>query len=689
MNTASAVRVAVDIGGTFTDLHLHDPATGITLAWKTPSTPQDPSIGLIRGLTEICEIAKIPVGKIGLILHGSTIATNAVLERKLPKGALITTTGFRDVLEIGRHIRHEVYSLKAEPRSLLIPRSLRYEVPERILADGQIQTALDETALLRIVDELVEQDVQTVAITFLHGYRNPVHELRAAQLINQHAPNMSVATSFHTSPEIREFERVSTTVLNALLRPVISGYLKQVTSRLEQEGITAALYLVQSNGGLATPDDAAQLPAKLLLSGPAGGAMAMASLAARHQIDNLVGFDMGGTSSDISVVRDGEIGETAQAEIDGLPVRLPMVEVRTIGAGGGSIARVESGALRVGPQSAGAQPGPACYGRGGTAPTVTDANAVLGRIDAKAFRTGGMALDLSASDNAIDNDVAGALSLTRETAASGVLDVATAHMAGAIRLSLFEKGADPIDFSLAPFGGAAGLHACAVARDLGMNRIVFPAEASTLSALGILNADLRYDLSDSQLLQTDPESLPALVDSVTRLRVDAAKRLAESGMSPAQQRIEISCDVRYRGQAFELNTGWPELGDTGLPNETTLGQLVTSFHQLHERQFTYSTPEDAVEIVTVRAVAIGVLDKPDSKHNTAAPVAQLEPKSRELVLDGKKQSVPVIGRNAIRVGDNAMPGPLIVEEDYTVLLIEAGWQISALDGGDLKCERRA
>jgi len=481
MNTASAVRVAVDIGGTFTDLHLHDPAAGATLAWKTPSTPQDPSIGLIRGLTEICEAASIPVGKVGLILHGSTIATNAVLERKLPKGALITTAGFRDVLEIGRHIRHEVYSLKAEPRSLLIPRSLRYEVPERTMADGQVRQALDEPALLRVVDELVKQEVQTVAVTFLHGYRNPAHELRAAELIKQHAPDMSVTTSYQTSPEIREFERVSTTVLNALLRPVISGYLERVTNRLEQEGITAALYLVQSNGGLATPADAANLPAKLLLSGPAGGAMAMASLAARHQIANLVGFDMGGTSSDISVVRDGEIGETAQAELDGLPVRLPMVEVRTIGAGGGSIARVESGALRVGPQSAGAQPGPACYQRGGTVPTVTDANAVLGRIDAQAFRTGGMALDLSASDKAIDNEVAGALNLTRDEAAAGVLDVATAHMAGAIRLSLFEKGADPIDFALAPFGGAAGLHACAVARDLGMHRIVFPAEASTLS----------------------------------------------------------------------------------------------------------------------------------------------------------------------------------------------------------------
>lgn len=681
MDDDTTIRVAVDIGGTFTDLHLHDPGTGKTIAWKTPSTPDDPSKGLIRGLTEISEAAGLAPSQIGLILHGSTIATNAVLERKLPRGALITTRGFKDVLEIGRHIRHEVYSLKAEPRALLIEREHRHEIDERILADGSIDTPVDENQIAGIVDQMLADGVEAVAVMLLHGYRNPEHELQVAQLVRERAPQLTITTSFESSPEIREFERASTTVLNALLQPVISGYLDRVSSRLENAGIRAALYLVQSNGGLATPDDAARLPAKLLLSGPAGGAMAMAALAGRHALDNLVGFDMGGTSSDISVVRNGQIGETAESSIDGLPVRLPMVEVRTIGAGGGSIARVEDGALRVGPQSAGAQPGPACYARGGKQATVTDANAALGRISPDAFRTGGMTLDVDAAQQAIDHSVATPLAMHSAQAAEGILDVATAHMAGAIRLSLFEKGADPIDFALAPFGGAAGLHACAVAQELGMSQIVFPSHASTLSALGILNADLLYDLSDSQLLPATEDSLDALTAAVQKLREQAEQLLAQAGISASRRQVDISCDVRYRGQAFELNTAWPALATGDAPSAQALTQLVTGFHELHESRYAYSEPADAVEIVTVRARAIGLLDKPDDSQGQTA-------REHAAVTDRpSRQGMPVLRREALQPGAPAKQGPLIIEEDYTVLLIAPGWQISMLEHGDLLCAR--
>jgi len=686
MPESSPIRVAVDIGGTFTDLHLHDPNTGKTIEWKTPSTPEDPSIGLIKGLEEISATAGLKPSQIGIILHGSTIATNAVLERKLPRGGLITTRGFRDVLEIGRHIRSDVYTLKAEPRALLIPRQHRFEVDERINADGEIETPLNESQLEHVIEQIIEQGIETVAVMFLHGYRNPIHELRVAQIIRRQAPSLSVTTSFELSPEIREFERVSTTVLNALLRPVISGYLERVSSRLEASGIPAALYLVQSNGGLATPADAAALPAKLLLSGPAGGAMAMAALAARHEIDNLVGFDMGGTSSDISVVRDGKIGETAESSIDGLPVRLPMVEVRTIGAGGGSIARVESGGLRVGPQSAGAQPGPACYARGGQLPTVTDANAVLGRIDAGAFRTGGMSLDLQAAQSAVNKHVAAPLSLSLTASAEGILDVATAHMAGAIRLSLFEKGADPGDFALAPFGGAAGLHACAVASELGIHKIVFPAHASTLSALGILNADLRYDLSQSQLLPAADSSLAILVETVAKLRGQANDLLETANIDASARRIEFSCDVRYRGQAFELNTSWPELDNGAIPDAELLSALIDHFHNSHEVLYAYSERDDAVEIVTVRAIAVGELDKPEFRHEL--PEARdAESRHRKIVMGGQQTNMPVYRREALQQGKGALAGPLIIEEDYTVLIIESGWQLSLLEQGDLLCER--
>jgi N-methylhydantoinase A len=729
MQADTTVRVSVDIGGTFTDIHLYDHTTDRTLAFKTPSTPSDPSVGLINGLRGITELAGLKLSDLGLILHGSTIATNAVLERKLPRGALVTTQGFRDVLEIGRHIRRDVYTLRAEERALLIPRQWRYGVRERVKADGTVLQPLDEAALHAVIDELIENRIETVAIVFLHGYRNPLHEQRAEEIVRQRAPSMSVTTSYLSSPEIREFERTSTTVLNALLQPVISGYLERLSARLDSEGIDASLYLVQSNGGLATPEDAARLPAKLLLSGPAGGAMAMAALSEKHSMANLVGFDMGGTSSDISVVRDGQIGETSESSIDGLPVRLPMVEIRTIGAGGGSIARLDSGALRVGPISAGAEPGPVCYQRGGTEPTVTDANAVLGRIDATAFKTGGMELDVQAAALAVNKRIATLLDFSCSAAASGILDVATANMAGAIRLSLFEKGADPEDFGLVPFGGAAGLHACAVAEELGIKRIVFPANASTLSALGILQADLRYDLSESLLMPADEASVPALARAVESLSQQAYSLLSGNGFSAggagSQQRIEFSCDMRYRGQAFELTTPWPQLSEVSsadrVVDSAALLQLIANFHNLHEERFAHASPQDATEIVTVRAVAIGELGQSHSAvagewqlpaAGADAPVTDKSAtdesatgnsgndnagkdrsigdnanRQRTLYLDGDERRVRCISRSELTPGDKPIDGPLIIEESYTVLLLLPGWRVRVIDNADLLCER--
>ena len=692
MQADNTVRISVDIGGTFTDLHLFDPATRRTLAFKTPSTPADPSVGLINGLHGITERAGLALSDIGLILHGSTIATNAVLERKLPRGALITTHGFRDVLEIGRHIRRDVYTLRAEERSLLIPRQWRFGIPERVKADGSVHQPLDESALHAVIDQLLQEEIETVAIVFLHGYRNPIHEQRAEQIIRERAPNLSVTTSYLSSPEIREFERTSTTVLNALLRPVISGYLERLSARLDESGIDAALYLVQSNGGLATPQDAANRPAKLLLSGPAGGAMAMAALSKQHGMANLVGFDMGGTSSDISVVRDGQIGETTESSIDGLPVRLPMIEIRTIGAGGGSIARLESGALRVGPVSAGAEPGPVCYQRGGTEPTVTDSNAALGRIDAEAFKTGGMELDVAAASTAVNQFIAQPLGYTATAAAAGILDVATANMAGAIRLSLFEKGADPVDFALAPFGGAAGLHACAVAQELGIKKIVFPANASTLSALGILQADLRYDLSESLLMPAVEESVEALAVAVQALKLEAAQLLAANGFVGDRQRIEFSCDMRYRGQAFELVTPWSQLSDdiNLTIDGSALQQLVANFHALHEERFAHASPEDATEIVTVRAVGVGRFGQSETQPlatSVSTRVSADSARTRKLYLDGSECEVPCLHRDSLIPGGAALTGPLIVEESYTVLLLMDGWTVRVIDNGDLLCER--
>lgn len=689
--TEQTIRLAVDIGGTFTDIQVLDLVTGRLADYKAPSTPDDPSIGLIRGIRGAAERHRFRLDQVGMILHGSTIATNAVLERKLPRGALLTTAGFEDVLEIGRHMRHNVYALKAEPRPLLIPRDRRVGVAERIRADGTIETPLDRDAVARIGRRLAASGVEAVAVSFLHAYRNPVHEEAAAEALAG-VPGLTVALSFETSPEVREFERTSTTVLNALLKPVISEYLGRVEERLAGAGITAPLYLVQSNGGLAGPAETARLPARLLLSGPSGGAMAMTDLARRHGLADVVGIDMGGTSSDVSVVRGGRVEETAMGEIDGLPVRLPMVEIRTIGAGGGSLARAGAGALRVGPESAGAQPGPACYARGGTEPTVTDANLALGLIDAQAFLGGEMMLSRDAAEAALDT-IAAPLGMDREQAASGVLTVANAAMAGAVRLSLFEKGADPADFVLAAFGGAGGLHACAIAEELEIGRVLFPRAASTLSARGILTSDLRHDLSHSELMLAGPGAAPRLTEIVGDLHGRAEALLDGDDIAPADRAVELAADMRYRGQAFELTTPWEALagasprrdssgdGARTLVDAAAVARLIDAFHALHLERYAHAARHDPVEIVTVRARALGRMSRdlaPD------APVPLVARPEMRQVWRGGWQQVPALRREALTA---PLVGPALVVEDYSVLWIAPGWAVRPAAAGDLIAER--
>ncbi|MGI9480674.1 MAG: hydantoinase/oxoprolinase family protein [Hyphomicrobiaceae bacterium] len=679
------IRVAVDIGGTFTDLQVLDLDGGTVHDFKSPSTPQDPSEGLITALNGAAARFDFALADITMLLHGSTIATNAVLERKLPKGALLTTQGFTDVLEIGRHMRHNVYSLKAEPRSLLIPRQLRFGIAERVRANGEIETALDAATIRDLGDRLVNNGVASVAISFLHAYRNPAHEQQAAEILSA-VPGLAIATSHEVSPEIREFERVSTTVLNALLKPVISGYLERLTQRLADAGVSAQLYLVQSNGGVALPEDAARLPVNLLLSGPAGGAMAMARLAREHNQPNMVGIDMGGTSSDVSVVSDGRINETGEGTIDRLPVRVPMIEIRTIGAGGGSIARVETDALRVGPESAGSVPGPACYQRGGTSPTVTDANLLLGRIDPGAFLGGEMQLDKPAAKNTLQ-PLAARLGLSPDHAARGIVDVANVSMAGAVRLSLFEKGADPADYVLTPFGGAGGLHACAIAEELDIDRILFPANASTLSAGGILTSDLRHDLSHSELFLLDEAAVQPLGQIARRLHAEAGAMLDVDKVAAGQRRIRFAADCRYRGQAYEIVTPWPQLTGSSNVDTDAIGFLKSAFHDLHLTRYAHSAPDEPVEIVTLRATAIGLLGQSGVSRDDAPTQrdAVAEPRERSIHLRDGWRNTPVLQRHAI--GTEPIAGPILIEEAYASLLIEDGWAVRAIGGACLFAER--
>lgn len=675
---AHSVRIAVDIGGTFTDLQILFEASGVTHAYKTPTTPEDPAQGLVMGIHEAAQRFHFQCREISALMHGTTIATNAVLERRLPAGALITTAGFEDVLEIGRHVRREIYSLKAEERPLLIPRRYRFGVPERMDASGQVQTPLDERALPKLVNQLQRANIQTVAVALLHAYANPSHEQQVAAYLAEHLPHIAVSLSSQVSPEIREFERSSTTVLNALLMPVVGRYLGQLRTRLEAAGIHAPVYLVQSNGGVTTPEMAAEQPARLLLSGPSGGALAAERLSRELNEINLLAADLGGTSFDVSVVHEGRIRRINQGDVDGLPVRLPMVEIRTVGAGGGSIARVESsGRLQVGPESAGAAPGPVCYGRGGTLPTVTDANAVLGRLDPAFFLGGDMALELPAARGVLSTRVAEPLNLAPEMAAEGILRVATARMGTAIRLSLFEKGLDPADFALLSFGGAGGLHAVEVAAELGAPRVVFPRDPGTLSAWGMLFADIVHDLARSHLRPLTVDALGELAEIIQQLR-ETGEQLLERDSIPARQRtFRLAMDLRYPGQAYELPVQWLQ----PKPDEMGLEAAIRDFHALHEAQFAHSEADVTPEVVTVRLAAVGRLKRPRSRPYRVAgevcPEAQ-----RHLYIDGDWREVPVYRREQLPPG-GVFPGPALVEEAHSTLFIPPYWQAQVLESGAL------
>jgi N-methylhydantoinase A len=680
---APPVRIAVDIGGTFTDLQIFDARSGAITSLKTPTTPDDPSVGLMTGIKAAAARDGFALADIGYLLHGTTIATNAVLERKLPRGALVTTARFEDVVEIGRHYRREIYALNPQVPPTLIPRDRRLGMEERIRADGSIETPLTLAALEGLVARLDGLDVASVAVCLLNAYVNPQHERRVAEHLARVRPGLKVSCSSALNAEIREYERTSTTVLNALLIPVIAGYLEKLARRMRSEHCNPRLLLVQSNGGVCGTETAAQEPVRLLLSGPSGGSAACALLGQVLGESNIVGIDMGGTSFDVSVVRDGRVNLVAQGEIDRMPVRLPMVEIRTIGAGGGSIARVRPGGrLTVGPESAGSRPGPACYGNGGSEPTVTDANVALGRLGSESFLGGGMRLDDAAARAAINEHVAGPLGLTLEAGAEGLLAVTNANLGAAIRLSLFEKGLDPRDFVMIAFGGAAGLHAVAVAVELGIRRVVFPESASTLSAYGILHSNLAHDLVRSQVLPAGRETLATLAAMAKSLLADAQARLDADAVPAADRQIELAADMRYKGQAFELTV--PANG-THL-DEAALDSLVAGFHDIHRQRFSYSNPGSPVEIVSLRVSAIGRLPKPQSQTSAAAKAERKPPRQRKVWMSGAWWDMTVWDRAQIGP-DTTLAGPAVIEEAYTTVLLAEGWTCRRDASGHLIAER--
>lgn len=676
------IRIAVDIGGTFTDLELLDEASGETHSFKTATTPDDPSLGLMNAIKGAASRFGFALSDISFLMHGTTIATNAVLTRNLPDGALITTAGFEDVLEIGRHARTEIYRLKPEARAVLVPRRRRFGVIERVGPVGEVLTPLDANSVEDAIDRVAASGASVCAVALLNGFTNPAHEIAIRDRLRQRLPNVAVSCSHEVSPEIREFERTSTTVLNALLIPVVRRYVDSLLKRIASEGLSAPLYLVQSNGGATTPRAAGEAPVKLLLSGPSGGVLAAEGVARQLGFANVVGVDMGGTSYDVAVIRDGSRAVVTQGDVDGLAMRVPMVDMRTIGAGGGSIASLDaSGRLQVGPRSAGAKPGPVCYGRGGTEPTVTDVNLILGRLDPVSFLGGTFALDLDGARAALDRCIAEPLGLERDRAASGILAVLVAKLAGAIKLSLFERGLDPRDFALMSFGGAGGLHAVEVAEELGMTTVIFPKDPSTFSAHGILQSDVVHDLARTKVLLLKPGAGAALRDLAAELLREGEALLAADGLTGGNCRLDLAADLRYRGQAFELLV--PLAAAPG--DDAQLQALCQRFHELHRQRFSFDDPSETVELVTLRLAAIGMLDGM-AANIAPVPVSSAAPRHRDVHLNGGWISALVHQQDSLAAGTR-VDGPAIIEQDYTTLLIPAGWSLDVADSGDLIAKR--
>jgi N-methylhydantoinase A len=652
------VAVGVDVGGTFTDLVAFEEATGAIRVTKVPSTPRAPAQGVLNGLRKLQRVLGVAPETIEFFIHGTTVATNALIERKGVRAALVVTEGFRDVLHIGRQTRPRLYDFFARRPDPLIPRHLRYEVPERVLATGEVLRPLEEAAVRAVAREIAAQGVEAVAVCLLHAYANPRHERRVRDLLHAALPGVKVTLSSEVLPEFKEYERMSTTVINAYVMPIVERYLRQIEAGLQGLGVGAGLNVMQSNGGVMTAETASRKSVHTVLSGPAAGVIGALDLARRIGLSNLITIDMGGTSFDVSLVHNGRPTYTAESEIAGHPIKVPMIDIKTLGAGGGSIAWIDAGgALQVGPRSAGADPGPACYGLGGQEPTVTDANLVLGYLNPDGFAGGEMRLDVTLARAAIARRVAAPLGLTVEEAAEGILRVVNATMIRGIRLVSVERGYDPRDFALVCFGGAGPVHAV---------RLVVPESPGVACALGLLMADFRHDYSQTllcRLAELDPGRLSA---AYAALEARAIQEMVAEGVAPAAVVYQRAADLRYAGQGYELEVAVAG-GDA---DAATLRALAETFGRLHREQYGYAMDPATVEIVNLRLTALGRRPKPELHAEASGPADAEGARAgrRRVYMDGVFLDVPIYVRAQLHCG-MVVEAPAIIEQpDSTTVL---------------------
>jgi N-methylhydantoinase A len=660
-------RIGIDVGGTFTDLVAVDDAGRVAVA-KAGSTPRDPSEGLIEGLRMLATDLGIGLGELlartERIVHGTTVATNALLERKGARVGLLTTEGHRDVIEMREGLKDDRYNLRVPPPVPLVPRALRLGVRERMAFDGVVRTALDRRSLARALATLERAGVEAVAVCYLHAYRNPRHEQETGRVVARARPDLYVSLSSQVLPQIKEFERVWTTVVNAYVGPALAHYLASLATRLRGHGYTKEVLIMQSHGGVAPIEESARLAAGAVLSGPAGGIAAGRHVARLTGLADLVTFDMGGTSTDIALLQGGEPTLTGEKTVGIARVALPSLDIHTLGAGGGSIAWVDPGGiLHVGPESAGADPGPACYGRGGTAPTVTDANLVRGLLDPGNFLGGRIALDAAAARRAVET-VATALGTDALTAAEGIGQVVNTNMAEGIKLVSVRRGVDPRGYTLVAFGGAAGLHVTEVARLLEIHRVVVPSVAAVLSAWGMLATDLRHEMVRSHVSEVGRLTPARLRRLFGALEVDGRRRL---GSFDGTVDVRRSLDMRYGEQIFEITV---PLDGVDLARADLLDEVAARFHRRHEELYAYSAPGQEVVIVNARVAVIGRLPVLPADEAVATGRALVPPTRRRVWLGGWAE-VPVYRLDGLAAG-HQVKGPVVFESATTTVLLREG-----------------
>ncbi|EAQ02174.1 hypothetical protein OB2597_18866 [Pseudooceanicola batsensis HTCC2597] len=669
MTESKKLSIGIDVGGTFTDFVAIDGA-GRTVIAKSPSTPEDQSVGVLAGLEKLAERMESDLASLlartERIVHGTTVATNALLERKGALTGMLTTAGHRDIVEMREGLKPDRYNLLMPPPEPLVPRDLRRPVPERIQQDGSVVTPLDEDALRQEIAVLKERGVTSVAICFLHSYRNAAHERRAAELVAEVMPEAYVSVSSTVLPQIKEYERFSTTMVNAYIGPVVRRYMDRLTGRLNGAGYDGPLYIILSHGGITEVADAIALAAGTCLSGPAGGIAGARACAGLLEARNVIPFDMGGTSTEISLITDGEVALTSERGLAGERIALRSYDILSIGAGGGSIAMNRPGTgFTVGPQSAGAVPGPACYGRGGTQATVTDANLVLGYLDATAFAGKGT-LDLQAAEAAV-GALGAELGLGLPETAAGIHRLINVKMADGIRLMTLRRGVDPRNYALLSFGGAAGLHAVEVAREMGVARVVVPTIASVLSAWGMLASDLRYEMSRSRPMDGQEFADETLRDVFDTLEAQARARMP--GVDPASLTVERSAEMRYGEQIFEVDVPLDHI-DFGAPG--LVDAVTSAFHRRHEELYTFAAPDQEVDLVNARVALVGQVSRGAAAEALAAGASLPAPVGRRRVFTGgRPEEVPLYAMETL-APEHRIQGPALVEAETTTVILHRG-----------------